>query len=395
MTKATHILLLALTCISTVVFGISVVHAQGCSGPHLVSQWVQGNSWTVNTLPTPASCVAPVGLVDGTFANHVYSMDQNGHLIESFQSVIGGSWQVIDVTQRVNGTLIASEPIPLHLQNTPADIQIFALAPNGHLLSFVTTNNTFTYSVFDLTSSSGSTATLINNPAPIQFGSTVHVFVTDNRLQLHDFYKPFSTNWQDLNFTSLTKGHLGVAPAPYAYGGNSIQVAAVSGNGQGDLVSFVQLVNSDGTRSGLPSWFDLTAAAGGTQVASLPRPLLVSSTLADVAIFADDVNGHIVEYFKAPSPAQWREFTQPFGPDPGVTGFTPSAIYSQTGSADGQVEIFSNVSPSFHLNEYFMDPVTGSGSPTADLTSITGLSIFSDPFAVVNQGTFLVYTLNP
>jgi hypothetical protein len=390
----------ALSYVSLMLITFNSAHAQGCSQPHNITQWVDSaglnnlqDSWTTQMLPTPPSCVAPVGLVDGTFANHVYSMDQNGHLIESFQSVIGGSWQVHDITQIVNGTTIASEPIPILLQNTPADIQIFALGGNGHLLSFVTTNNTFTYQVFDLTSLSGSIATLINSPAPIQFASTVHVFVTDSLHRLHDFVKPVSTNWQDVNFSTLLRGQIGVAPSPYAYGGNSIQIDAVAGVTQGDLVTFVQLVNSDGTRSGSPSVFDVTTMAHGTQIASLPRPLVVNNG-ADVAIFADDVNAALVQYFKAPSPSPWTEFNALL-PHPGLTGLTPSAVFIPTDSTDRQVRLFSNSNVS-HLFEYVLNPVTGAPAQSgADLTFETGVSIFSDPSAVINQGSFLVYTLNP
>lgn len=293
------------------------------------TQWVNTNSplgdnWTTQAVSSSELCGPVRAVVDGTGGTHVYAENGSGHLIEFFQSVLGSNWQRFDISSSTL-TNINGIPNPLHLANTSADIQVFALSPTGHLLSFVTTNNTHIYQVFDLNVQSGSSASLTGMPAPIQFGSTVHVYVAASTL-LQDFVKPVNGQWQDVNLSTIY-GLSGFAPSPYAYGGNSIQVAAVAPS-TGHVLSFIELVNSDGTISSFPFAGDLTTMAGGTaDKASLPAPILVGIPENNVSIWLDDTRGHLVEYFKAPT-ANWVEKD--------FASFEPAAVLN-----DGFIEVFT------------------------------------------------------
>jgi hypothetical protein len=127
----------------------------------------------------------------------------------------------------------------------------------------------------------------------------VHVYATDNNKHLHDFYKPISTNWQDIDLTNQTGAHA-IFGMPYAYGGNSIQT--VSTTASGDLETFVQGVFSDGTinTSVRPAAFDITQLSGGTEFPfGTSSPVVTGNST--VNIFVDDTHSSRAHQRSRPS----------------------------------------------------------------------------------------------
>jgi hypothetical protein len=360
--------------------------AQLCTTPKTVFQWVNfgPGSWGTAPISSLTVCFSPRAVVDATGATHVYSVDKNSHLLEFFQSALGFGWTTIDITAQT-GVQVQGQPNPMFFGGT--DIQVYAVSSN-HLMSFNTTANGHSYQIFDLTSLASASSVINVMPMPILVGTTVHIYLTDTSLHLEDYVKIITGSWRAVDLTTAT-GEPG-AGAPYAYGGNSIQIA-VDPPLNTDLATVIELVNPDGSLTNSFSVFDITALAHGTGVSGIPCPLVVGSGSADVAIYTDDSHGHLVEYFKTPS-TQWVERNL------AVLGFNNlnvSALYFPTSGANGTVRIFSNVVNSAgngFLFEFDGDPVLGtlSGGP-----AFAGEGpIFGNPHAVLNNGTVEVFTLN-
>ena len=174
-------------------------------------------------------------MVDATGATHVYSVDVNSHLLEFFQSRYRSSgWTTTDISAQT-GLLVKGPPNGMFFGGT--DIQVYAVS-GFQLIAFVTTGNSHAYQVFNLTnlSSHNNYCLLFTMPMPILVGTTVHIYLPDVQENLHDYQKTITGQWQDVNLGS------GLVGVPYAFGGNSIQLAArpVAGS---DLLSLIELVN--------------------------------------------------------------------------------------------------------------------------------------------------------
>lgn len=198
------------------------------------------------------------------------------------------------------------------------------LSPAGHLLSFTTTADGGNWQVFDLTGFSGSRAVLTTAPHPIAFGSTVHVYATDNNKHLHDFYKTVSDNWRDIDLTNTTTGapHA-IFGVPFAYGGNSIQTVSTSASG--DLEIFIQTAFSDGAINFnvRPSAFDITQLSGDTEFPfGTSSPVVTGNST--VNIFVDDTNSNLVDFTKTPT-GPWQVSTVA---SLGQRNLTPSALWN-------------------------------------------------------------------
>ena len=373
----------AVICFVAAIFVASpeLVEAQQCSTPKTVFQWVNfgPSSWGTVPISSPTICFSPRAVVDATGATHVYSVDVNSHLLEFFQIGIGAGWTTTDISAQT-GLLVQGPPNGMFFGGT--DIQVYAVS-GFQLIAFVTTGNSHAYQAFNLTNLSSHTTVLFTMPMPILVGTTVHIYLPDVQENLHDYQKTITGQWQDVNLGS------GLVGVPYAFGGNSIQLAArpVAGS---DLWSLIELVNPDGSLTGSFSGFDLTSIAQGTAVSGFPSPLTVGAGNTDVAIYSDDTRGHLVEYFKTQS-AQWIERDQAVL---GQAGSTPSVLYFPGSGPNGTVKIFANVLSAGNgfLFEFDGDPVLGtlSGGPAF----VGEGPIFSVPHAVLNNGTVEVFTLN-
>jgi len=372
----------------------SQARAAACGAPFKITELINsapfgGGGWTSQPVINSGVCSPARAVVDGNGVTHVFVMDQNNHLIEAYQQVIGGSWTILDITNQLNGVTIQGVPAPL-ATGGPA-VQVFVPNSSGHLLSFVNPGNEI-YQVFDLSTIAGSSAQLVSLACPALIGTTVHVMVSDRISHLHDFYKPQPVQWTDHDFTASV-GIAAVNPGCYFYsgaGGSFLQMGARSPSNN-HLVFFAQGVNADGTFNGNPNGGDITSVTGKT-TSSLPSPVVVGSTLQDVAIFADDGLGHLIDFFKAPNPVQWVALDRA-SPLLGRTALSPTALFFQNVGTNGTVKVYSAVLGSgvLHIFEYTGDPTTGA------LTGVdidNGGTILSDPYAVVNAGVIEVFIPN-
>jgi hypothetical protein len=133
-----------------------------------------------------------LGHGNGDAAVHEFSVAANGDLWDGFTSDINDStlaFTVTDISAQAGSTVSTSTPVSaLYLGGSNPSTQVFALTPAGQLLSFVALGDGaasgHTWQVFDLSTMSGSTAFLTTGPQAIQFGSTVHVYVTDSNKHL-------------------------------------------------------------------------------------------------------------------------------------------------------------------------------------------------------------------
>lgn len=270
-------------------------------------------------VPFPVQMVVSptaLGHGNGDAAVHEFSVSATGDLWDGFTSDINQStlaFTVTNISAQAGSTVSTGTPVgALYLGGSNPSTQVFALSPAGHLLSFVALGDGAasgnSWQGFDLSAMSGSSAFLTTGPQPIQFGSTVHVYVTDSNKHLHDFYKTASGNWQDIDMTNQTGVH-SIFGEPYAYGGNSIQTVTTSSGG--DLLTVIQSVNPDGTlvrgfRGILlkPFVADLTQLSGGSEFPDgTPRPIVTSTST--VNIFVDDTNGNLVDFIKTPT-GNWQ-----------------------------------------------------------------------------------------
>jgi streptogramin lyase len=283
----------------------------------------------VGALPGGATDPAAVGHGTGDHAMHVFTVDGSGHLWDSFTPDALAStpaFTVTDITAQTGQAVSTAVPVgALYLGGSNPSTQVFALSPAGALLSFVAGGDGQasgnSWQVFPVGSYAGSTAVLDTAPAPIVFGSTVHVYSSDTSGHLHDFVKPSTANWSDIDLTSRVGGTPGGPATPYAYGGNSIQVAV---NSAGALQTFVQRINPDGTpdASSTPAAFNITQISGGTEsVSGTPRPVVTGDGTVNIA--ADDTSGHLVDFTKAPT-GNWQATIIA---TLGVAGLTPAAIW--------------------------------------------------------------------
>jgi hypothetical protein len=366
----------------------SLARAQECTTPRTVFQWVNlgPSSWGTAPISSPTICTNPRAVVDATGATHVYAVDVNSHLLEFFQSRLGAGWTTTDISAQL-GINIQGAPNPMFFGGT--DIQVYVVA-NFQLLSLVTTGNSHVFQFFNLTNSSGSKIGVFEAmPMPILVGTTVHIYLLNLQAQLQDYVKPINGPWQDVNLSLIT-GLLTGNATPYAFGGNSIQIATPENPGN-DLLTFIEPVNPAGTIAGSISVFDLTSIAHGTTVTQFPSPLTVGPGNSDVVIFSGDSRGNLVEYFKT-QPTQWVERSLAVL---GSGGTISPPIYFPTSGPNGTVKIFANVintAGNGFLFEYDGDPVVGtlSGGP-----AFAGEGpIFGTPHAVLNNGTVEVFTLN-
>ncbi|MBV9379351.1 MAG: hypothetical protein JO242_01595 [Streptosporangiaceae bacterium] len=266
------------------------------------------------------------------------------------------TWTRTDVTALTGATVSTSVSVgALYLGGSNPSTQVFALSPAGHLLSFTTTGDGGNWQVFDLSGFSGSTAVLTTAPHPIQFGSTVDVYATDNQKHLQDFYKPLTANWQDLDLTSQTRAHA-IFGVPFAYGGNSIQT--VSNSGTGDLEITVQGVFPNGliNPSVKTSTFDITQLSGHQWFpGGVSSPVVAGGST--VNIFVEAGNNfvpalHLIDFTKTPA-GQWTANDIAPLSRSGVP-LTPSAIW------DPSVGLHAVINDDFgELTDYS----TGSTSP--------------------------------
>jgi hypothetical protein len=346
-----------------------------------------GGGWNLNPntsqLSSPGMTVSPTGLGHNTpeSAVHAFTVDSAGNLWDSFASSpfsSPASWTRTNLTSLTGATVSTATSVgALYLGGSLPSTQVFALSPAGHLLSFTTTLDGGNWQVFDLSTISGSGARLTTASHPIQFGSTVHVYATDNNKHLHDFYKPSSTNWQDIDLTNQTGAHA-IFGVPYAYGGNSIQT--VSTTASGDLETFVQVVFSDGTinSSVRPAAFDITRLSGGTELPfGTSSPVVTGDNT--VNIFVDDTHSNLVDFTKTPT-GQWQVSVIAFL---GQRNLTPSAFWD---GPLGTLHVLTNNS-SGQLTDYVS---TSSGPPFNPVTLPgAGGAAFGDPSLVgVANGQF-------
>lgn len=303
-----------------------------------------------------------LGHGNGDAAVHEFSVSADGHLWDGFTSNINQStlgFTVTDISSQAGSTVSTSTPVgALYLGGSNPSTQVFALSPAGHLLSFVALGDGGasgnSWQVFDLSSFSGSSAFLTTGPQPILFGSTVHVYVTDSNKHLHDFYKTATGNWQDIDMTNQTGVH-SIFGEPYAYGGNSIQVATTSSAGH--LLTVIQSVNPDGTlQGGTPFVADLTQLSGGSELPKgTPKPIVNSTNT--VNIFVDDTRGELVDFIKTPT-GNWH--TAPIA-NVGVVNMTPAPIATSGDS----FEVLTNNSAGS-----LIDYLSTGGSPFGSQTLI-------------------------
>jgi hypothetical protein len=263
---------------------------------------------------------------------HVFTVDQNGNLWDTVGQPAGSSGRATNISASAGSQVTQTVGVgALYLGGTNPSTQVFALQ-NGHLLSFVGLGDGGVWQVFDLSSLSGSGANLTTAPTPIVVGSTVHVYATDSNKHLHDFYKPITSNWQDIDLTNQTGVHA-IIGRPYFYGGNSIQTVSTSSGG--DLLTFVQIVNPDGTinfgaGTGVT---DLTQVSGtGVKPLGISSSVVVGST---VTIFVDSTSGTLVEFYKTPT-SNWQVFSLL---NLGQTNLTPATLF-----IGGSLFVLSNTS---------------------------------------------------
>lgn len=372
-----------------------------CTSPKTMSVWlntspfINNGSWTSQSIPAPASCVPMTAIVDGVGATHVFSVDQNGHLIESLQSVAAGSWSVADLTTMLGGTTVKSVPAPISLGGS--SVQVFAVSSNGHLFSW-TTSQAPGYQAFDLSAIAGSNVSLTNSFSVILAGSTVHVYAGDASSTLYDFIKPLSTQWTAVNVSSAI-GRAAFGASPFVYGGNSIQLVSASAIAPpADLLTIVEGINADGTLNGSFSVFDITAAAGAEQVGSVASPALtVGATQQDVAIYAIAASSsRLIEYFKQPNPANWVELNQSSG---SISQAHSVLFFPNQGSngSDGTVKVYG-INSLNQLVELTGDPITGANTQTGVTPSTGAFNVTVYPArvaAVNNSGVIEVIVLNP
>jgi len=309
--------------------------ASAASSGHLTIWTSAGGSFSLannqfSFAPNPSSAIAIAGLNASPDHIHIFTVDNANDLRDLFGQV-NGSFSLVDVSAQTGATVVPGVGATLYGGNS---VQIFALsATNDHLLSFVGVGDSGPYNVYDLSANSGSSAVLNTRPSVLAVGSAVHVYVGDTSDHLHDFFKSPSANWQDIDLTAQT-GTKALFGKPYAYG-QSVQTAAISPSG--DLLSFVQGVNSDGTLNGSSSVYDLTQLSGsGEQLTSAPTPIVVASN-PTVVIFGDDRNGHLVGFAKNPD-TQWLAFTVA---NLGETNQEPAAYIANSNSQATNVHVVS------------------------------------------------------
>jgi len=323
------------------------VHATGTTAPATLYDWQNtSGSWSTPTNVAaieglPQSIVSPLGLTHNNSdpATHAFTVDVNGHLWDSFSPnpfQSPPSFTAFDISAFTNSplnTTAGAEGVgALYLGGSNPSTQVFAIGTTTkrHLLAFTTSGDGGSWQVSDLSVLSGSGASLTTTPNPIQVGSTVHVYVTDNNKHLHDFYKPINANWTDQDLTNQTSVHA-IFGRPYFYGGNSIQTVSTSDTG--DLETFVQVVNPDGTINfgAGTSVTDITQVSGtGIQPKGTPSPVVVGST---VTIFVDSTSDTLVEFFKTPTD-NWQVFKVA---NLGKIDLTPSALF-----ANGVLHVVTN-----------------------------------------------------
>ena len=337
-----------------------------------------------NTVVSPTV----LGHHNGDPAAHVFSVSggggssaSTGALVDTFLSNVNadpaacinnavGCPVVTGITDETGATVSTSTPVgALYLGN---GTQVFALSPAGHLLSFTTgfdgQASGFGWQVFDLSALSGSGAKLTTGPQPILVGSTVHVYATDNNKHLHDFYKPISDNWSDIDLTNETGVH-SIFGEPFAYGGNSIQIVTTSAGG--DQLVEIQGVNPDGTLAHLfdpPFVADITALSGGAErPRGTPRPVVTGDNT--VNIFVDDTAGDLVDFTKTPT-SQWQATPIAYL---GEVNLTPAPVWDPvlglhvlTNDANGTLVDYSTSSSSqpFHVQVLAHAPGLATGDPT-------------------------------
>jgi CSLREA domain-containing protein len=361
-------------------FGLTV--SGGCTSS--IWEWTNTpppneGAWSAQPIAGGEFCSDFHGALDGSGATHVYAINGNNHLIELFQPSVGAAFQRFDISA-ATGTTINSIPKDLALPNSSQGIDVFAVS-NGHLLVFSTSNNSHSYTVSDASVLSGGATNLTGTNFGIQFGSTIHDYISDTSGNLHDFVHTSNGQWQDVNLSSHFNSP-GTAPFAFAYGGNSIQVAAIGPGNNFDLVIFIESVNPDGTISGFNFFGDLTSLAGySTGVCNgtaLPISILVGGQGNDVNIWVMDGNKNLVNYNKQPNP-NWVVQTS-VSPEPGNCGSATMLYFSPVGPPDGTVKLFMPNTNS-QMVEYTGDPVTG----TINGTAITvGPPVLSDGVALMN-----------
>ena len=301
-----------------------------------MSYWFEapGGAWTLSPnssqLFNPSMVISPTALGhnNGDQAVHAFNVDANGSLWDSFSTNPFSSpatWTRTNISSLTGAAVSTAVSVgALYLGGSLPSTQVWALSPAGHLLSFTTTSDGGNWQVFDLTGFSGSRAVLTTAPHPIAFGSTVHVYATDNNKHLHDFYKTVSDNWRDIDLTNTTTGapHA-IFGVPFAYGGNSIQTVSTSASG--DLEIFIQTVFSDGTINFnvRPSAFDITQLSGDTEFPfGTSSPVVTGNST--VNIFVDDTNSNLVDFTKTPT-GPWQVSTVA---SLGQRNLTPSALWN-------------------------------------------------------------------
>jgi hypothetical protein len=350
-----------------------------------LAYWTEspGGSWTLspNTsqLFSPDMVVSPtaVGHNNGDQAVHAFTVDINGELWDSFSAnplAAPASWARTDVTSLTGAKVSTAVSLgALYLGGGTPSTQVFALSPAGHLLAFTTAGDGGSWQAFDLSALSGSHVRLTTAPHPLQFGSTVAVYATDSNKHLHDYYKPVTSNWQDVDITNQTSVHA-IFGVPYAYGGNSIQIVSTSA-ATGHLLIFIQAINPDGTLIfGIPpSWFDITQLSGNTESPfGTATPVVAAGNT--VNIFVDDVHHNVVDFIKTPT-ANWQVSTV-------ATVDAPIQTQSAFWSASTGLHVITNNNLG-HLADYSTTadrpPFTASPLPSAG-------TAFGDPSLVAVAG---------
>jgi CSLREA domain-containing protein len=375
--------------------GFALAVSQACT--QSIWEWTNTpppaeGSWTGQAVSEAEFCSDFHALLDGTGATHVYALNNVSHLVELFQPSVGAAFQRIDVSA-ATGTAVSGIPNNLLLANTSQGIDVFALS-GGHLMLFATSGNSHTYQVSDVSALAGGSTSLKGASSPIEFGSTVHVYVADSGGSLHDFVKTASAQWQDVNLSAQFGNSPGTAPAVFAYGGNSLQVMATGAGNH--LVLFVESVNADGTISGFQFHGDLTSMAGYPSgvcsSSAIPAVFLVGPQGNDVSSWLSDGNGKLVDYVKPPT-TNWT-VQNATTPEPG--GCTsPTALYFSNQGANGTVKVFVQSSSS-QLVEYTGDPVTGavSGANVASAVSSDAVALFNGQVFPSPQGTMELFALS-
>lgn len=340
-------------------------------------------------------------IIDGHGVIHVYASSPSGDLLEFIQGQ-PGQWTVTDLSSLVGGATIATDPTPLLLHGSAGvDIQVFALNSAGHLLSFVEgNNNPGVWSVYDLTALSGSTATLPStftfagpNPSPssvgaIQVGNDLHIYAIDNNLSLHDFVKTPTSNWVDVNLSAIAccppqpNGQVSAngVPAPFAYGGNSIQITALDFIHNSRMGTFVEGVQPDGSLTGSPAFYDIGAPASSPSFQSVDtvgNPLVFGANNQDVGVFSEDsAIGRIVEFFKAPTANWTTDVVGQVGPPGGGVAALLAGGQTKIFAMDQNDQLQMFTSPT---------PVSGEGPgpwSNVNITEATGAGTVSVPNAL-------------